>query len=88
MDFEQRLRSAKKKQEELVRQRSDQLAYLRSSQERLKKLKDKAEVLGYSLKELPEVLEKKKSEISDMLDSYDEKLLEVERALEKYSATE
>lgn len=84
MDIEDRIRKIKAQREELLNKKAEKVARHRSAQEDLKALKAEAEELGYGLKDLPTLLEQKKSELEAAVASVEEALTAAEEQLSNY----
>lgn len=83
-DFESRIKLIKARREEVVNKKAEKVARLKSAQEELKALKDEAAEKGYKLKEIPELLPKKRKELNGKIALIESALDEVEERLAKY----
>jgi len=83
-DIEQRIRRAKAKREKLVSERAEKLARQKAAQEKLKKLKDRAEANGFDLEDIDQILADKRGELEAKLTEFEETLSELETSLATY----
>lgn len=83
-EFEERIKKAKDRREKLVNSRAQKMAVLNAAQEKLKKLNEKAEAKGFSLKELPDLIVEKKRILNGKIAVFETALSEVEDSLSKY----
>lgn len=83
-DFESRIKAIKARRENVVNQKAEKVARLKSAQAELKALKEEASEHGYELNEIPEILPQKRKELNAKLALIEAALDEVEEKLEKY----
>jgi DNA repair exonuclease SbcCD ATPase subunit len=83
-DFEERLRIAKQKRDELVSSRAEKLAMLKSAQEKLKKLEDKASEKGFKLEDLPSLIKEKTLFLDQKISEFESSLQEVSEQLSNF----
>lgn len=82
--IEDRIKQIKARREAIVNKKAEKVARLKSAQEELKALKEEASEKGYELKEIPELLPKKRKELNGKVALIESALDEVEEKLAKY----
>lgn len=83
-DYERRIKQANARREELAQKRAEKVALLNAAEEKMEKLKQKAESFGFELKDLPELIKTKKQALADKIEEYESSLDKVAETLAKY----
>lgn len=85
MDIETRIKQAKAKRERLMSERAEKVARQKAAQEKMDKLREKAEASGFKLEDLDDILKAKKQDLDTMLSDFEDKLSEVETKLATFN---
>lgn len=83
-DIETRIKRANRRRDALYQKRAEKVALLNNAKDKMEKLKEKAAAIGITLEELPDLIERRKEDLREKVEQYEEELSAAEEALVKY----